>query len=66
LRRSAAAAALFLDGAFVRGADGQLKFHAASAPTTSEVESLVQRVSAAAERWLAKKGYLQLSDAVHP
>jgi hypothetical protein len=49
--------ALFLDGAFVRGADGQLKFHAACAPTTSEVESLVQRVSAAAERWLAKKGY---------
>lgn len=48
---------LVLDGVYAREDDGALRFHASRPPSTEDVEVLVQRVSTAAERWLASRGF---------
>src|SRR5690606_38243996 len=48
---------LVLDGVYAREDDGALRFHASRPPSTEDVEVLVQRVSTAAERWLARRGF---------
>jgi len=44
-----------LDGVYVERADGSLRWHRVQAPTTAEVERLLERVGRRVEAWLARR-----------
>ena len=48
---------LVLDGCYVEGVDGAVRFHRAHPPSTADVEELVTRISMGVERWLAVQGH---------
>lgn len=48
---------LVLDGVYVEQADGTLRWRRVGAPTTAEVEALVERVASRIEAWLARRGH---------
>jgi hypothetical protein len=47
---------IFLDGVYVRGSDGHLKFRPV-VPHTTDVEQLVVAIAAACEDWLSRQGF---------
>ena len=55
---------IFLDGVYVRGADGRLSFRRVT-PHTADVERLVVEIADACEAWLAEQG-CGAEDAIEP
>jgi len=55
--------ALVLDGVYARGEDGSLRFHRLRAPTTEEVERLVESLAVSAERMFLRSGCEAASEA---
>lgn len=49
--------ALVPDGVFEEGEDGLVRFRRGRAPTTEEVEAVVERVARRAEAWLSSQGF---------
>jgi|CXWL01.1.fsa_nt_gi hypothetical protein len=49
--------ALILDGVYVRGHDGRLRFHAAPVPSTADVADVLATIAPAVRRLLATRGF---------
>ena len=50
---------LFLDGVYVNGKNGQLRFHRTAAPDIKALEVLLHRISHRVARCLERQGYLE-------
>ena len=54
--------ALFIDGAYQQKNNGKLRFHRVNAPTTSELNTLVARISQRIARYLERRGLVARDD----
>lgn len=50
---------LFLDGVYVDGADGKLRFRRVAAPSDADLAHLAQTIAQRVARWLVRRGLLQ-------